>query len=136
MPHGHRELAPLSRWLALCRMSRSARKPLLARVCGPCVMTITSHPHHTPQEEKEQQTCATTGADGQSCNSTRSPPDERRAPCGGTTGANHHPDSTPPATTGRSSTHAAQRLGLTTTPTAPHQPPQEGAAPMRRNDWG
>src|SRR5580692_8648872 len=95
MSHGHRELAPLSRWLALSRMSRSARRKGEAREEPPCAATGADH-QPTPAD-RQQKGPRHAQRLGLTTNNPRQTPAERTPP-GAATGADHQP---PPPTASR-----------------------------------
>src|SRR5580698_4083314 len=97
MSHGHRELAPLSRWLALSRMSRSARSKGEAREEPPCAATGADHTN--PPADHQQKGPRHAQRLGLTPNRPpRRPPAEGTTPRAAT-GADHQP--TPPPTTSR-----------------------------------
>src|SRR5580704_8656633 len=142
MSHGHRELAPLSRWLALSRMSRSARSKGEAREEPPCAATgadhqptpanhqqkgprhaqrlgLTTHPPPPTTSRKEQN----------QHHHHRQPPAESTTPFAAT-GADHQPT---PANHQQKGPRHAQRLGLTTNPPPPTTSRKD---PAMLSDWG
>src|SRR5580704_3942721 len=148
MSHGHRELAPLSRWLALSRMSRSARSKGEAREESPCAATGADHqptpanrqqkgPRHAqrlglttnpPPPTPTQKDPAKPNDPGRPPTHPRQPPAERTTPCA-PTGADHQPT---PANRQQKGPRHAQRLGLTTNPPPPTAQGKSAALRGRR----